>query len=172
MNNIENIKRSERRTVSTQRASRIQLLFPHETVKVVHAGERSLWTRFLSTFGSKVLCTDERVERTEEVAFEEGWRELRSKNKKARAAYSIEWLYDGSFGVSIQIEYNTGDFSGVHTHEIFPTRKECVEFFLERSRKHFSGNRILPEAQHEARQQMQILLEPSLFGFIEPSPVT
>lgn len=172
MNNIEHIGRSKRRTVATQRASRIQLLFPHETVKVVHADERSLWTRFLSTVNGKVLCTDEHIERTEEVALEEGWRELRARNKKARAAYAIEWLYDGSFCITIHIEYITGDCSGVHTHEIFPTRQECVEFFLERSRRHFSGNRPLPEMQHEARQQMQELLEPSLFGFIEPSLVT
>lgn len=172
MNTIQNYLQSpKRRTICTRSASKIQLLLPQETVKVVHASERSIWTRFLSVFDGKVLWTSERVERTEEVAFEEGWREVKAKNQKARAAYAIEWLYDGTYCVCVQVEYNTGDCSGVRTSEIFPTREECVEYFLKLSRRHFGGDRDLAELQHEARKQMQELLEPSLFGFIEPSPV-
>ncbi len=171
MSHIEKARKRKRRTISVQCEARESPDLPTVTAKIVHVVERHVWTRFVGEFDGKALCTSERVEQTEEVAFEEGRRELVAQNRKARAAYAVDWLYDGTFYVSVEVEYITGDYSGVYTSKTFPTREECVEYFLKLSRRHFGGDRDLPELQHEAREQMQELLEPSLFGFIEPSPV-
>lgn len=160
----------QRRTISSRQVSKIDFIDPQPQVKIVHADEWSVWTRFASTFGKKLLCTMERLDCTDEVAFIEGWRELNTQNRLARAAYSIEWLYNGEFFVSVQVEYKTGDYSGSYTHEVFSSRQECVEYFLERARRHFGSDRTMPDGQREAQRQMQALLEPTLFGFIEPAP--
>lgn len=171
MRHIEKTMQPKRRTISIQRDVRVEPALSNNKAKIVHAIEGHVWTRFVAEVDGKVLCTEDRVERTEEVAFEEGKRELLTQNRKARAEYAIDWLFDGSYYVSVQVEYDTGDHSGSSSGAIFPTREECVEYFLRRSRRHFGGDRSFPELQHEARKQMQELLEPSLFGFIEPCPV-
>lgn len=161
----------QRRTTSSRQVSKIDFICPQPQVKIVHADERSVWTRFAAIFGNKLLCTMERLEQSDEVAFAEGWRELNTQNRLARAAYSIEWLYDGKFFVTVQVEYKTGDYSGSYVHEILSTRQDCVEYFLEIARRHFGSVRAMPDGQREAQRQMQSLLEPTLFGFIEPAPV-
>ncbi|MCB0325550.1 MAG: hypothetical protein KDD69_18340 [Bdellovibrionales bacterium] len=170
MRQVEN-NQPKRRTKGIQREVIDLPRLQCTSAKIVHVVERHVWTRFVAEMDGALFCTENRVERTEEVAFEEGRRELVTQNRKARAAYQIDWLYDGTFYVRVEIGYDTGDHAGVYTHEIFRTRQECIEYFLEISRRHFRGDRCMPELQAEARKQMQELLQPSLFGFIEPSPV-
>jgi len=160
----------KRRVTGFQQVTKIEELCPLKTAKIVHADENSVWTRFASSFGDSLLCTTERLEQTREVAFEEGWRELTTSNRKARAAYSIDWMYDGNFYVSVQVEYTSGDYSGKWLHEIFSSRQECVSYFLEVARRHFASERYMPDSQREAQLEMQELLRPSLFGFIETAP--
>lgn len=163
-------ERPQRRTISLKRTSKTQLPFPYERISIIHADERSVWSRVFSQCGEKLLCTVEQIEQTAEVAFQEGWREIKTQNRLARAAYAIDWLYNGFYFVSVHLEYRTGDYSGCYMQEVFPIRDACVEYFLEHARRHFGCNRDMLDGQNEARRQMQQLLEPSLFGFIEPGP--
>ena len=109
------------------------------------------------------------------TAAAEGVRRLTSRNGKAIAQYNIAPLPDGSWAVRTRCEYRCGNFSGVGSPwSQFATRQECVDYFLNKARRHFSrpirGSMACESQKTASSQMLNQFNEPGLFGFIEPEP--
>ena len=103
----------------------------------------------------------------------EGVRELIVLNRAATASYEIAPLPNERWAVTVRCEYlcGHGQGAGVPWTE-FPSRDDCVEFFLNTTRHHF-GQQIGfdgSDLQRKAQVEMNRLLKGGLFGFIEPTP--
>ncbi len=140
---------------------------------IVHAEENVLFTRHLAQQESGQTTSLAIIEqRSVEVAYAEGCRELATAKRHAVASYAIDWLFDGSFYVAIATENNVGAYSGSRLSREFQSRSECVDFFLAFARSDFESNYPdMSAAQCAARKEMKALLAPDLFGFLEPEPV-
>jgi hypothetical protein len=115
----------------------------------------------------------------------EGERVVRTADGKAEARYEIALLPDGRFALHFGVQYHCGDHRGWFVPwTTFGTREECVVAFLEKSRRFFSAQVGMCDAdeddeemssyrtQRMARQKMLPLLESDgLFGFLEPEPM-
>lgn len=103
----------------------------------------------------------------------EGLRIIEAKGTAANASYEVAPLPDGRWAIRVRCEYNCGDYHGVGIPWTdFPTRDDCIEFFLTTARRHFGYlvNSRGSSLQQQAQAEMRRLLKPGLFGFIEPSP--
>ena len=103
----------------------------------------------------------------------EGLRELIVLNRAATACYEIAALPNERWAVTVKCEYHCGHChgAGIPWTE-FPSRDDCVEFFLNSARHHF-GQAVGPDGsdlQRKAQAEMNWLLKGGLFGFIEPTP--
>lgn len=101
-------------------------------------------------------------------------RTLESANGAASATYEIAPLTNGRYAVRIDCRYDTGNMSGIGVPwTVFPSREECIDFFIRTARRHFSPEQTLSNcvaSQYAARRQILELLDGGLFGFIEPAP--
>jgi hypothetical protein len=93
----------------------------------------------------------------------------------AVAEYEVASLPDGRWAVRVNLEYGCGDrFGTCIPWTDFPSRADCVGFFLEQARRHFGlalAGRCVAAAQVTARRAMLRLLSGDwLFGFEEPEP--
>ncbi len=103
----------------------------------------------------------------------EGIRELIVLNRAATAGYEIAPLQTGQWAVTVRCEYHCGHCHGTGIPWTdFPSRDECIEYFLNTARHHF-GQPISfdgSDLQRNAQAEMNRLLKGGLFGFIEPLP--
>ena len=103
----------------------------------------------------------------------EGVRELIVLNGAATASYEIAPLPVGRWAVTVRCEYHCGHCHGAGIPWTdFPSREDCLEFFLNRARRHF-GRPVGcdgSDLQRNAQTEMKRLLTGGLFGFIEPTP--
>ena len=98
----------------------------------------------------------------------EGLRELRVPG--AEANYEIGRTKSGKWAVTLHASYTKGDCSGKgNPWEVYETREECVERFLQFARQHFSGTNI-QDNQKDAQKAMLRLLQGGLF-WQEPDPL-
>jgi len=100
----------------------------------------------------------------------EGFRRIRSGNKKAFAAYRVAPLPDGQWGLQTEMNYAYGCGSD-SCWEAYDTRAACVQEFLDRALRFFQEKPSSSTSQTgiEAWRQMQPLLAgEGLFGFMEP----
>ena len=103
----------------------------------------------------------------------EGHRELIVLNRAATASYEIAALPNERWAVTVRCEYHCGHCHGAGIPWTdFPSRDDCVEFFLNTARHHF-GQAVGHDGsdlQRAAQNEMNWLLKGGLFGFIEPTP--
>ncbi|MCX7411254.1 MAG: hypothetical protein NTZ32_24520 [Planctomycetales bacterium] len=103
----------------------------------------------------------------------EGVRELIVLNRAATASYEIAPLPNERWAVTVRYEYHCGHChgAGVPWTE-FPSRDECIEFFLNTARHHFGQSIGCDGSDHQRKAQVEMnrLLKGGLFGFIEPTP--
>ena len=103
----------------------------------------------------------------------EGLREVIVLNRAARASYEIAPLPEGRWAVTVRCEYHCGHCHGAGIPWTdFPSRDDCLEFFLNTARHHF-GQLVgcdKSDLQRNAQTEMNRLLKGGLFGFIEPTP--
>lgn len=107
------------------------------------------------------------------TAATEGVREVATRGNTAVASYEVAPLPNGRWAVRVRCEYNCGDYHGIGTPWTdFPTRDDCIDFFLTTARRHFghSVDSRSSSIQREAQAEMKRLLQPGLFGLIEPVP--
>ena len=102
----------------------------------------------------------------------EGVRELIVLNGAATASYEIAPLPNGQWAVTVGCEYHCGycHGAGIPWTE-FPSRDDCLEFFLNTARHHF-GQPVGcdgSDLQRNAQAEIKRLLTGGLFGFIEPA---
>ena len=94
----------------------------------------------------------------------------------ATAEYEIAPLPNGKWAVRMSINYSCGNCWGRSSPwSVFPTRRDCVDSFLNAARTHFKrefhpADSCTSEKQRRVRLEMIERLSDSLFGFIEPSP--
>lgn len=105
----------------------------------------------------------------------EGLREIHVLQGAATAQYDVAAIPHGRWAVSIHCCYRCGDCRGIGIPWAdFPSRDECIEFFLVTARRHF-GSKLGHDAsdlQKQAQAEMKRRLSDGLFGFIEPLPST
>jgi hypothetical protein len=107
------------------------------------------------------------------AAATEGVREVGTRGDTAVASYEVAPLPNGRWAVRLRCEYNCGDYHGIGIPWTdFPTRDQCVEFFLVTARRHFgyAVDSRSSALQQQAQAEMKRLLTSGLFGFIEPLP--
>jgi len=98
----------------------------------------------------------------------EGRRVLRA-GKDAEASYEIASLPDARFAVKVRYAYHSGNCSTASSPWCaFGTRSECLAYFLDGARQHFTDVRhIASEAQLKAQKRMAALLN-AILVFVEP----
>jgi len=100
----------------------------------------------------------------------EGVRRISVDRGRLIAEYNIAELRDGRWAVRVRCDSRDGGVSCPWSE--MPTRQDCLDFFLNIARRHFSderGQRDRSDADIRARQKMQQRLsESGLFGFVEP----
>ena len=102
----------------------------------------------------------------------EGWRMLRTRNKKGIAKYQTAPLPDGRWGLHTECQYPGFAVSGT-CWQAFATREECVGEFRKAAHRFFDSvpSGCASESHREARLEMvELLAADSLFGFVEPGP--
>ncbi len=87
----------------------------------------------------------------------------------ATASYRIAQLPSGQWAVCIEtsIEF----VGGMQIPwRIFPSREECVGYFVEQAKRFFEMQTRVKKQQRTYRDKMISLLQADLFGFREPEP--
>lgn len=134
---------------------------------------------------SLVHAAEEYAQRQEEFSFwaktvrdpaengDEGVRLLQSGNGRARAEYRIAALPDGQF--AIQTDFSYPGYAGCgFPWSAFPTRDACIAVFLSRATAYFGDEPGggASESHQQGRRELLPMLGETLFGFIEPPPLT
>lgn len=131
------------------------------TETVTLAERRAIFQHWMETVRDPARSASERI------------RELIVLNGAATASYEIALLPDGRWAVTVRCEYHCGHCHGAGIPWTdFPSRDDCLEFFLNRARHHFGQpvGRDGSDLQRNAQAEMNRLLTGGLFGFIEPTP--